>query len=77
LRSLLLSLLTALTLPLVIPEIGLQSTVAYEGDKYWTEYAKLAEDPAIKKTTARIEKTYEEPGRQAISIKLQHCGKKL
>lgn len=66
-RSLLLSLLTALTLPLALAPIGMPSAAAYEGDKYWTEYAKLAEDPAIKKTTARIETTYEEPGRQARS----------
>jgi len=46
---------------------GSQSALAYEGDKYWTEYARIAEDPAMKKLTATIEKTIEEPAKEARS----------
>ena len=55
------------TLAIALATGALQKGYAYEGDKYWTEYARVADDPAMKKLTANIEKSIEEPAKDARS----------
>jgi len=57
----------ALAAACVLGTSAVLAAYADQGEKYWTEYAKIADDPAMKKLSANIEKTIEEPARNARS----------